>query len=268
VKGKAPPLHVYLSPHLDDAVLSCGGAIHRQVSAGEPVLVITFFAGEPPAEPSLSPFALVQHGYWGNPLRPMDLRRAEDKAALTLLGAEAKHLDFLDAVYRVGVEGEWLYAGEEAIFGEVQPADPLMINGAQVLVDCLVDLIPHEDRRVVYAPLGAGHHVDHQVVHVAARRLVDKRYRLAFYEDYPYAQRPDVVAAALAAAGGENWPVEVRSLAPSDLMAKVSALAYYRTQMAILFGGAEAMPSRLWACAAACSPQDCLAERIFWPQRG
>jgi LmbE family N-acetylglucosaminyl deacetylase len=154
VKGKAPPLHVYLSPHLDDAVLSCGGAIHRQVSAGEPVLVITFFAGEPPAEPSLSPFALVQHGYWGNPLRPMDLRRAEDKAALTLLGAEAKHLDFLDAVYRVGVEGEWLYAGEEAIFGEVQPADPLMINGAQVLVDCLVDLIPHEDRRVVYAPLG------------------------------------------------------------------------------------------------------------------
>jgi hypothetical protein len=51
-------------------------------------------------------------------------------------------------------------------------------------------------------------------------------------------------------------------------MAKVSALAYYRTQMAILFGGAEAMPSRLWACAAACSPQDCLAERIFWPQRG
>ena len=38
--------HVYLSPHLDDAVLSCGGAIHRAGAAGEAVLVITVFAAE------------------------------------------------------------------------------------------------------------------------------------------------------------------------------------------------------------------------------
>ena len=49
--------HVYLSPHLDDAVLSCGGLIHRQVVAGQRPLVVTIFAGTPPVDVELSDFA-------------------------------------------------------------------------------------------------------------------------------------------------------------------------------------------------------------------
>ncbi|MFN2182380.1 MAG: PIG-L family deacetylase, partial [Anaerolineae bacterium] len=65
--------HVYLSPHLDDAVMSCGGTIHRQTSRGDQVLAITIFSGNHQGG-ELSPFALVQHGYWGNPPHPMLLR--------------------------------------------------------------------------------------------------------------------------------------------------------------------------------------------------
>lgn len=256
--------HVYLSPHLDDAVLSCGGAIHRHTAAGEPALIITIFAGEAGADVEFSPFALVQHGYWSHPPRPMTLRRAEDAAALALLGARGLYLDYLDAIYRTDTGGQWLYAGLEALFGEVHPADPVALDGAKGLADRLAGLAPPQDHMVVYAPLGAGHHIDHQLTHIAARQLLDRGYRLAFYEDLPYAEQPEALEAALAAA--EGWRAESIPLNAADVTAKVSALSYYRTQMPVLFGGAEAMPSRVWSFAASRSSESGLVEQVWWPR--
>ncbi len=256
--------HVYLSPHLDDAVLSCGGAIHHHTAAGEPVLVITIFAGEYTGDRP-SPFARVQHGYWGDPLRPMTLRTAEDTAALASLGAEGRHLDYLDAIYRTGPDGEWLYPSEETLWGEICPSDPLAQDGTQALAGHLTRLMPAKDGSLVYAPLGVGRHVDHQVVHVAARSLLDLGYRLSFYEDYPYAEKRGASKSALIAAGGVGWSLEAIPLTGKDLAAKVSALGYYRSQMFILFGGAEAMPNRMWSFANTRVPEGGLAERIWSP---
>jgi LmbE family N-acetylglucosaminyl deacetylase len=263
--GEASPSHVYLSPHLDDAVLSCGGAIHRHVAAGEPVLVVTLFAAEAEVGLPLSPFALEQHAYWGHVPWPMTLRRAEDVAALTRLGAEARHLDYRDAVYRVGPEGQWLYTDVAALYGEVHPGDPLAEGQARWLAERLAGLVPAPDALTLYAPLNIFHHVDHQIVHWAARHLQNWGYRLAFYEDYPYAERDGALERALAVAGAESWRAEIVVLEAADLAAKVGALGYYRSQMAVLFGGAEAMPSRVWAFAAARSPEAGLAECIWWP---
>jgi LmbE family N-acetylglucosaminyl deacetylase len=256
--------HIYLSPHLDDAVMSCGGTIHQQASNGDQVQVITIFAGEY-LDGTPSPFAQVQHDYWGNPPRPMPLRRAEDTAALMLLGADAVHLDYLDAVYRAGPDGEWLYADEEALWQKVHPADPLAEDGGQRLVSGLESVIPPPDEGTVYAPLGVGQHVDHQLVHLAARKLQARGYRMAFYEDYPYAIEPGATDLAVAVAGAEAWQVDTVALAPENLGAKVSALSYYRSQMYVLFGGIEAMPNRVWAFAASCAPGTGLAERLWWP---
>jgi LmbE family N-acetylglucosaminyl deacetylase len=258
--------HVYVSAHLDDAVLSCGGAIHRQTAAGEPARVITVFSGEADTDVELSPFALVQHGYWGNPPQPMTLRRAEDTAALALLGARGLYLDHLDAVYRTDGSGQWMYADQETLLGEVHPGDPVALDGAQRLADRLASLIPLQDQTVVYAPLGVGRHIDHQITHAAAQDLFTRGYRLAFYEDYPYAERPAALEAELAVIRAEGWHTEIIPLNTADLAAKVTALGYYRTQMSILFGGAEAMPSRVWTFAATRSSGTALAERVWWPQ--
>jgi len=266
MKGEAPSSHVYLSPHLDDAVLSCGGAIHRHVAVGEPVLAITVFAAEAESGTLLSPFALEQHAHWGHVSRPMNLRRAEDVAALTRLGADALHLDYRDAVYRVGPEGQWLYTDLATLFGEVHTGDPMAQGQARWLAERLAELVPLDDSLTLYAPLGVGHHADHQIVHWAARHLQGWGYRLAFYEDYPYAERDGALGRALAVAGAETWRAAILSLETADLAAKVSALGYYRSQMAVLFGGAEAMPSRVWAFAAARSPDAGLAECVWWPE--
>lgn len=256
--------HVYLSPHLDDAVLSCGGAIHHHAAAGEKGLAITIFAGEfkgaaPP------PFALEQHGYWGNPPRPMALRRAEDVAALTLLGAAVLHLDYLDAVYRAAPSGQWMYTDLDTLLGEVHPDDPIYHDGAVGLADQLAGLIPRQAAPLIYAPLGAGHHVDHQLVHLAARHLLGLGYKVVFYEDYPYAEQRGALKTALANANAGSWQFSVIPLDAADLTAKVSAVGYYRTQMGVLFGSAEAMPSRVWVSAASRSPERGLSEPIWWP---
>ncbi len=195
----------------------------------------------------------------------MALRRAEDAAALALLGAGELHLDYLDAVYRTDASGQWIYTDLGTLFGEVHPAEPMTQDGAEGLADRLAGLIPFKDQAVLYAPLGVGHHVDHQITHTAARRLLGLGYRLAFYEDYPYAQQPGALPAALVNTGAADWHAEIISVDAADVAAKVAALRYYQTQMPILFGGAEAMPNRVWTFAATRSKIG-LAERIWWPR--
>lgn len=119
---------------------------------------------------------------------------------------------------------------------------------------------------MLYAPLGVGHHVDHQVVHAAARRLQSLGQRVAFYEDYPYAERDGAANLTLAEVGADTWIEELVEVSALDVSAKVCALCHYQTQMATLFGGTEAMPNRVWSFAAARAPAACLCERIWWPQ--
>jgi LmbE family N-acetylglucosaminyl deacetylase len=249
--------HVYLSPHLDDAVLSCGGVIHRQVVEGDSVLVLTILAGEGPA--TLSAFALLQHAYWGNPRQPLALRRAEDVAALTVLGAEWYHLGYLDAVYRAAGD-RWLYADLEALFGPVKPGDPLALAQAD-LVAQLAGFLAAPGTVTVYAPLAVGGHVDHRIVNGAALRLAKRGYRVAFYEDYPYASQ----AGSVEAAGVAGWRPELLHLDVADVAAWVKAAGYYRSQLGVLFRGADAMPSLVWTFASTRRTDGALAGRIWWP---
>jgi LmbE family N-acetylglucosaminyl deacetylase len=258
--------HVYLAPHLDDAVLSCGSAIHHHTAAGKGVQVVTLFAGEAGRDTSLSGFAREQHAQWGGLSQPMRRRRAEDVAALAVLGAEARHLDYHDAMYRTGPGDHWLYRDLEAFFGDPHPVDPVAVDGARELADQLAKAVPLDGQQVLCAPLGVGHHVDHQIVHTAARRLLARGHRVAFYEDFPYAEQEGAVALALAEAGAGDWLEEPVAVDAADVSAKVSALSHYRSQMTTLFGGMEAMPGRVWAFAATRAPGAHLAERIWWPQ--
>src|ERR1700722_2310071 len=75
-----------LSPHLDDAVLSCSLRILRESNAGRNVKVATLFSGAWPK--------LFGVDFYGG-------RRAEDKAALGVLGIDDPiWLGFRDAIFR------------------------------------------------------------------------------------------------------------------------------------------------------------------------
>ena len=84
--------------HLDDAILSCG----RLLAAAPGAVVCTVFAGRPdPARGHAVPGTTPWDAACG--FRPgqdvVGVRRAEDVAALAVLGARAVHLDHVDAQY-------------------------------------------------------------------------------------------------------------------------------------------------------------------------
>jgi LmbE family N-acetylglucosaminyl deacetylase len=155
---------LYLSPHLDDATLSCGGQIHQQTAAGRPVLIVTITAGDPPAVPP-SEFAQLLHDRWQLAGEVVAGRRAEDAAACRRLGADYLHWDISDCIYRVDpATGAALYPSVEAIFGPVHPAEAPLVA---VLARRMATLPPCG--RVI-APLAIGCHVDHQLVRAAAEQ--------------------------------------------------------------------------------------------------
>ena len=265
---------VYLSPHLDDAVLSCGGLIYQQ-RALQP-LVITLFAGVPDYG-VLSPFAAGQHRRWGEPADPIGDRRREDAAALAALGARCEHWDYLDCIYRRALaSGEFLYASEEALWGEVARADGVLVDG---LVARLQQEIAPRKRSPamtmgatteamtvqICAPLAVGQHVDHQLVLRVALRLRQKGWAVQFYEDYPYAEDPHKLARAL-----QSWasPPEatVVCLSEEDLAAKTAAIRCYASQLDVLFGDESAVAGRVQAYALAVGGGAGYGER-YWRSR-
>ena len=228
--------HIYLQPHFDDAALSAGGAIRQQTATGQRTLVITIFGGAPPADAQLSDFATATHAKMGLPASAkgaVAARRAEDEAAMNLLGADILWLDYYDAIYRGSPA---LYQTNDAIFGPVSQEDTQLDVDLGALVTGIAERAP---LAAVYAPLGAGHHVDHQLVCSAADRLAQRKMNVKFYEDFPYVLRSGALEERQRelAAPMEYELAEISG----QIREKEEAIALYRSQLPGLFGTEEAM---------------------------
>ncbi len=236
---------LYLSPHLDDAALSCGGRIHQQTQAGRKVAVLTVFAGSPRTTVR-TPFARELEARWGAQGDAIAMRRLEDIEALQALGAAPIHWGYEDCIYRRdAASGEALYPSQTAIFDEVHPQDPVR---PEVLASEIETLWQGLGRPQVYAMLSAGNHVDHQIA-AAALLILSKRQPLdiAFYEDYPYAEDEDAVEAAVERMASLDLRAETKALAEEDLEAKLRAIACYRSQIGIFWRDTEDMRARVRA---------------------
>jgi len=232
-------LHVYLSPHLDDAVLSCAGRMWRQAQAGERVVVVTIFGGAPPSGTSLSPFARELHARWGQPAEAVRRRRAEDVQALTLLGAEPVHWPYPDCIYRRTPGGDYPYPDEDALWGDIHTVDVPMIRELRRRMRAL----PLASGNKLYAPLGVGRHVDHRIVRQSAEA---SGHPLTYYEDFPYARDPGAVKAALS---HDRWEPELVALSEQALEAKAAAIACYGSQISTFWAGPDQMAASIRAFA-------------------
>lgn len=216
---------VYLSPHLDDVALSCGGQIAQRARTGDRVTVVTLFAGDPPQELSALARRLHRAGSLG--ANAVNVRRREDETSCSILGAEPTHWAFTDALYRRdAATGDALYPTLEALFQD--PVEP-----DQALTEELAERLREAFEGVtLYAPLAVGGHVDHRLTRAAAERAFGGR--LAYYEDFPYVLRPGALETALGDA--EPWRSEVVALERDAVKARIAAIGAHRSQLRPLFG--------------------------------
>jgi LmbE family N-acetylglucosaminyl deacetylase len=209
-----------LSPHFDDAVLSCW---HLLEGPGAVRVVNVFTASPPPGLPV---------PWWDritgatDAVGRMQERREEDQRALAGTGREATGLDLLDDQYRRSA----LPVGAviERLLAEVRPDT------------------------VLHAPVGLDGHPDHVLVRDAALTMARTGWRVELYADLPHAivrgwpawvtgESDDAGAGetwsrALAAAGlmVDHLVPHVRPLDASMRRRKLQALAAYESQLAPL----------------------------------
>jgi LmbE family N-acetylglucosaminyl deacetylase len=222
---------IVVSPHLDDAALSCGGGIARLVGAGVPVTVVTvvtvFTADQPLGEP-LSPLARRAHLAWGVGDQPFAVRRAEDFAAAKLMGVLSEHLGLLDAIYRRSPLGEPLYS---AMLGE--PAADDEARFLPRLVETLrgSSLTSQQWNRVL-CPTGIGEHPDHVLTRQAVEQIVDPR-SIVYYDEYPYSTRPESATQDVSEPNGPT-PHKL-PLTAEETDARIAAIACHTSQLRGLF---------------------------------
>jgi LmbE family N-acetylglucosaminyl deacetylase len=188
---------LYLSPHLDDVVLSCSARI---LADGDQAVIATVFSrGD---------------GY--------EVRRAEDRLACERLDAEPLWLDLPDAPFRSG-----FYRSFRAICLEEDPTDRAFLGEVTRVVGEAVRRVGPQ--RVV-APLAVGTHIDHRLVHEAARAVEG---RVEFYEDRPYV----FVRHALAMRLSElEWTAELPAPSVAEFLQSFREATYVRSYLPL---GAE-----------------------------
>lgn len=210
---------IYLSPHLDDVALSCGGLLWEQARAGEEVSIWTICAGDPPPGP-FSPYAQSLHQRWETGPQAVGKRREEDLTSCAIMGVSCYHLPIPDCIYRADIHGTHLYPSDEAILSDIHPTEIDLIVS---LGDMLTKKLPQDV--IIVSPLALGGHVDHRLTRTAAERV---GCPLWFYADYPYVLKDPSQLESSGICLGER---HLFTISQSGMEAWVSAVAAHRSQI-------------------------------------
>lgn len=223
------PHAIAFSPHLDDAVFSCGGTLARLVSSGWDVTVCTAFTLSV-ANPTGFALACQLDKHLPADVDYMALRRQEDAEACQRIGCRPVWLPFAEAPHRG-------YSDAKALFG------PLREDGdvGEALADAVHEMLMRPPD-LVLAPQAVGGHVDHVQLVLALRRVVASSLQVLWWEDFPYSLRPlthpaQPFSPALRA--------EPEYTIIGDAPARLQACLAYASQIGFQFGGRDGLVKAL-----------------------
>lgn len=238
---------VILSPHLDDAALSCGGLLNFLTGRKASCLVISVYCGNPPAVKGKDgTLRTPQRKGHVNPR----LRRREDIAAMHAVDADFVHLGFPDGIYRrSSITNQLIYrhAREKWVAPRIDD-----LAHVEELYLVLRRLCLNLGRILLVSPMGIGQHVDHTIVSRVALRLAEGGLSLLFFEDFPYVVDSKVGNGAeddpRQALRRLGWDSAQRMVLPVNVEAKAALISHYHSQIPALFDDEKGILDALHAC--------------------
>jgi LmbE family N-acetylglucosaminyl deacetylase len=204
---------LFLSPHLDDAVLSCGGLIEAS-TARRNITVATVFTESGPPPHTLAARAFLGQCAVTNAQTLYEERRLQDKSALEGLGVRHIHLGLTDALFRrrrsktqLGPLAKFLpelvhryptYRYDIAL-GRISRGDRGLVFKVREKIS---ELLEQTQAELLFCPIGVGKHVDHLLTRIAGSYFPEK---VIYYSDFPYNQSAGPDAAFVDRHGLSVW---------------------------------------------------------------
>jgi len=237
--GNAPWL--FLSPHLDDAVLSCGALLEAQAKERE-IIVATLFTEAQPSPHTRAARSFMRQCTIPDAGELFEARQSEDRAVLEAMGVHSIHLGQVDALFRrrrkppmVG-SSAWdrllpelthrypTYRFDIAM-GRIAKGDHALIRSLGAAV---ATLVAETEAQLLFCPAGVGKHVDHLITRQLGQGYPE---HVVMYSDFPYdvATAPD--QRLMSKMGFVPWTWD------TGLNAKQARIREYATQADALFPG-------------------------------
>lgn len=241
-----------MSPHFDDAVLSCWSVL----TGPREVEVVNVFTSAPARGTGLHEGELLTGAH--DALSRARERATEDGASLATVGARIHNLDLLEYPHWMAngrARRRWRTVARRV----AQRRSRAFVGDEDRLREAMEATLPHLDGQAhVYAPAALGGHPDHELVREIGCRLLRRGARVSFYADQPYCyvygwphwvigEAPDPYLDL-----ERDWRryLDTASTSLTDLRVdvvrldgahqhKLRALQLYRTQFAVLEGGAN-----------------------------
>jgi LmbE family N-acetylglucosaminyl deacetylase len=229
---------LFLSPHLDDAILSCGALIKAGAGTRE-ITVATLFTEASRAPHTLAAKSFVRRCCADDAGSLFEARRAEDIKILHQMGVRSLHLGEADALFRLrqkpkmGSALRGLLPPElshryptyrfDIARGRIAKGDSTIIAQLHATIG---ELLGETAAELLFCPAGVGRHVDHLIARIIGERFPE---RAVFYSDFPYNQafEPDTSFLGRNKLSAWTWN--------GNITAKNKLILEYTTQADALF---------------------------------
>lgn len=237
-------LFVFISPHLDDAVLSCGQLLEEVHKHHKKSQVITVFtrASESPYIRFAKNFVSLS-GYRDAHTLFLD-RKKEDVKAIHMIGSTYMHFNYIDAAWRIKEYDHTIgfarymkyfpsithvYGSPKSIFsGTPSAQDNTVIRH---ITEKLKKYLMGEKYNdiLLLSPLGIGGHVDHVIIRTISISL---GYPVLFWEDFPYNANLDSRTVFFSKNKNYTYLFSIHS---ENTSLKYNAIRSYKSQVPVLF---------------------------------
>lgn len=188
---------VFISPHLDDAVLSNGDLI-QYLAKRTKVIVVTIFTKASRKPHTFFTKKFISLCGYKNTDKFFNARKQEDLNVFSNLGVQCYHLDFIDAAWRKKENPGYLtrligkFIPE---FVHIYPIYRINIRSNRIaredkniinlIAAKLSEIVNSAKDHYIFCPLAVNTHVDHVIAREAVRRSFKN---VIFWTDYPYSQ--------------------------------------------------------------------------------
>jgi hypothetical protein len=174
-------IFIFISPHLDDAILSCGQLIIDLCKLKKKITIITVFtkASANTSTPQAMEFLkLCGHN---SAIELFNERAGEDMKISRYLKIKSIHLNQVDAAWREDQNKKPIYKNRLIqMSGNVSPKDKKLVARVE---SKLKTIISKHKKALILGPCGIGGHIDHVIV---SKILAKLPYPKLFWEDFPY----------------------------------------------------------------------------------